>query len=130
MNDTTIIILAAGKGTRMNSQYQKIVHSVGGKPMVQHVYEASAAASSTPPVMVVGPGEDGVQTLFGTLADYAVQSEQLGTGHATAVAKELALATGGNRVIVTYGDMPLFKPETMIGLLHVTCQMLLCKVHN
>lgn len=115
MNDTTIIILAAGKGTRMNSQYQKILHSVGGKPMVQHVYEAAAVVSGNPPIMVVGLGEDGVQTLFGDLARYVVQEEQLGTGHATAVSKKMAQGNS-QRVIVTYGDMPLFKPETMLGL--------------
>jgi bifunctional UDP-N-acetylglucosamine pyrophosphorylase/glucosamine-1-phosphate N-acetyltransferase len=107
-----IILLAAGQGTRMNSKYQKILHEVGGKPMVQHLFEAAEAVADLPPVLVVGPGADGVRMLFGSRAQYAVQAEQSGTGHATMMA-EGALKGKATQVIVTYGDMPLLRAETL-----------------
>ena len=72
-----VVILAAEQGTRMNSKTQKILHAVGGKPMVQHVFEAADSVAGLPPVLVVGPGEAGVSALFGDSATYAVQPEQL-----------------------------------------------------
>ena len=107
--------VAAGKGTRMNSKHQKILHEVGGKPMVQHVFEAAANLSGHAPVMVVGAGETGVQDLLGEAARYVVQSEQLGTGHAARMAQPL-LAGQSEQIIVTYGDMPLVKGETLAKL--------------
>ncbi|HRQ36717.1 MAG TPA: NTP transferase domain-containing protein [Chloroflexota bacterium] len=107
-----VVLLAAGQGTRMNSKYQKILHEVGGKPMVQHVFEAAAQVADLPPVLVVGPGEDGVRNLLGERAVYVVQAEQLGTGHATQMA-ETALEGKANQVMVTYGDMPLLRAETL-----------------
>lgn len=107
-----IVLLAAGKGTRMNSRKQKILHEVGGKPMVLHVFEAAEAVADLPPVLVVGPGEDGVQALIGGRAAYVTQPEQLGTGHATLMARPL-LEKNSSQVIVTYGDMPLLRGETL-----------------
>lgn len=106
------ILLAAGQGTRMNSKYQKILHEVGGKPMVQHIFEAAAQVADLPPVLVVGPGANGVRALLGSRAVYVVQAEQLGTGHATLMA-EAALKGKATQVIVTYGDMPLLRAETL-----------------
>ncbi|MBX3056479.1 MAG: NTP transferase domain-containing protein [Anaerolineae bacterium] len=96
----------------MNSKYQKILHQVGGKPMVQHIFEAAAQVADLPPVLVVGPGGKGVQALLGDRAVYVVQTEQLGTGHATLMA-EAVLKGKANQVIVTYGDMPLLRVETL-----------------
>lgn len=110
-----VVLLAAGQGTRMQSQRQKILHQVGGKPMVQHVFETAVSASHIPPVIVVGPGETGVQALIGDAATYVVQPEQLGTGHATQMAAP-AVRGRAERVIVTYGDMPLLRPETLARL--------------
>jgi bifunctional UDP-N-acetylglucosamine pyrophosphorylase/glucosamine-1-phosphate N-acetyltransferase len=107
-----IILLAAGKGTRMNSKYQKILHEVGGKPMVRHLFEAAEKVADVPPVLVIAPDDDGVQRLIGPRAHYAVQAEQLGTGHATQMAQPL-LHGRTQQVLVTYGDMPLLKAETM-----------------
>ena len=107
-----IVLLAAGKGTRMNSKKQKILHDVGGKPMVQHVFEAAEAEGDIAPVLVVAPGETGVHELFGERADYVVQEEQLGTGHATMVTRPF-LENRADQVIVTYGDMPLLKASTL-----------------
>lgn len=107
-----IVLLAAGKGTRMNSKKQKILHDVGGKPMVQHVFEAAENVADLPPVLVVAPGETAVHDLFGERADYVVQEEQLGTGHATMVVRPF-LENRASQVIITYGDMPLLKAETL-----------------
>ncbi len=107
-----IVILAAGQGKRMKSKKQKILHQVGGKPMVQHVFEAAQAVSDLPPILVVGPGESGVQALFGQKASYVIQPQQLGTGHATQMAKPLLQGRAG-QVIITYGDMPLLRAETL-----------------
>ncbi len=84
-----VVFLAAGQGTRMLSKKQKILHEVGGKPMVQHIFETAVSIADMPPVLVVGPGETGVQALFGARAQYVVQPQQLGTGHATMMAQEL-----------------------------------------
>ena len=84
-----IVLLAAGKGTRMNSKKQKILHDVGGKPMVQHVFEAAENVADLPPVLVVAPGETGLHDLFGERAEYVAQEEQLGTGHATMVVRPI-----------------------------------------
>ena len=112
-----IVLLAAGKGTRMNSKKQKILHDVGGKPMVQHVFEAAETEGDLPPVLVVAPGETGVHELFGERAEYVVQDEQLGTGHATLVTRPF-LENRADQIIVTYGDMPLLKAETLQQLAH------------
>ncbi len=111
----SILLLAAGKGTRMNSKYQKILHEVGGKPMVQHIFESAMSISDTKPILVVSHDEDGVQKLLGDQATYVQQVEKLGTGHATQMAKEL-LVGQSDQVIVTYGDMPLLRSETLAEL--------------
>lgn len=113
-----VVILAAGQGTRMKSKRQKILHHVGGKPMVQHVFEAAAAVSDRPPVLVIGPGESGVPDLFGDSANYVVQPEQLGTGHATQMAQAL-LQNQADQVIVTYGDMPLLRADSLRRLAEI-----------
>ncbi len=112
-----VILLAAGQRTRMNSRKQKILHEVGGRPMVLHAFLAAAAVADRPPVLVVspdagGPGEDGVAALIGDRAEYVVQPEALGTGHATRMAAD-ALRGQAEQVIVTYADMPLLRAETL-----------------
>jgi bifunctional UDP-N-acetylglucosamine pyrophosphorylase/glucosamine-1-phosphate N-acetyltransferase len=115
-----IVILAAGKGTRMKSKKQKILHDVGGRPMVAHIFESAAAVADLPPVMVVGQDEEGVQQLFGERAWYVTQSEQLGTGHSALMA-EPVLRGKAEQVLVTYADMPLLRQETMKNL--ARCQV-------
>lgn len=107
-----VVLLAAGQGVRMNSSKQKILHEVGGRPMVLHAFLAAEAVADLPPVLVVGPGEEGVRALIGDRATYVVQPEALGTGHATRMAAD-ALRGRADQVIVTYGDMPLLRAETM-----------------
>ena len=107
-----VVLLAAGQGVRMNSKKQKILHEVGGRPMVLHAFLAAEAVADLPPVLVVGPSETGVQALIGDRASYVIQPEALGTGHATRMAAA-ALRGRADQVIVTYGDMPLLRAETM-----------------
>ncbi|MCA9932723.1 MAG: NTP transferase domain-containing protein [Ardenticatenaceae bacterium] len=116
-----IVLLAAGQGTRMLSKKQKILHEVGGKPMVTHVFDTAVSISDIPPVLVVGPGETGVQALFAERARYVVQPEQLGTGHATMMAQEM-LQGQTTQVLVTYGDMPLLKAETLARLAQIQAE--------
>lgn len=110
-----VILLAAGHGTRMNSQYQKVLHEVGGKPMLMHPFEAAEKVADLKPVLVVGADEDGARRLLGDRAQYVVQEERLGTGHATLVVRE-TLQGCAEQVLVTYGDMPLLRAETMAHL--------------
>jgi bifunctional UDP-N-acetylglucosamine pyrophosphorylase/glucosamine-1-phosphate N-acetyltransferase len=112
MTRLAVIILAAGQGTRMMSKRQKILHEVGGRPMVSHVFEAAEAVSNMPPLLVIAPGEEGVADLFGEKALYAIQAEQLGTGHATSMAAE-ELQGHSDQVLVMYADMPLLRAETL-----------------
>jgi bifunctional UDP-N-acetylglucosamine pyrophosphorylase/glucosamine-1-phosphate N-acetyltransferase len=107
-----IVILAAGHGSRMKSKKQKILHEVGGKPMVQHLFDTAVSLTPLPPVLVIGKGGNGVRQLFGDRATYAVQNEQLGTGHATQMALPL-LQNRADQLIVTYADMPLLQAETL-----------------
>ncbi|MCB8985245.1 MAG: NTP transferase domain-containing protein [Ardenticatenaceae bacterium] len=121
MSTLAVVLLAAGQGTRMNSKTQKILHEVGGKPMVLHVFEAAEAVSDRRPVLVVGPGKAGVQDLVGERADYVTQVEQLGTGHATMMA-ESVLKGQTDQVAVAYGDMPLLRAQTLSYLAQTQAQ--------
>ncbi|MCA9956517.1 MAG: NTP transferase domain-containing protein, partial [Anaerolineales bacterium] len=105
----------------MVSKKQKILHEVGGKPMVQHVFDAAVSLTDIPPVLVIGKGGNGVKALFGSQAQYVVQDEQLGTGHATQMAKHL-LAGAADQVIVTYADMPLLQAETLQKLANLQAE--------
>ncbi|MDA0244860.1 MAG: NTP transferase domain-containing protein [Chloroflexi bacterium] len=115
MLDLAVVILAAGKGVRMNSKKQKILHAVGGAPMVAHLFEAAVSISQHPPVLVIGEGGEQIQALFGQRGQYVAQTEKLGTGHATQMAMPL-LAGQASQVAVCYADMPLLRAETIWGL--------------
>ncbi|UYV13596.1 MAG: NTP transferase domain-containing protein [Phycisphaera sp.] len=129
MNDTLpqsdprpcAIILAAGKGTRMGSDLPKVVHPVGGRPMVSIVAEACHAVGCTPIVAVVGHGREHVErALVDASGDirYALQAEQLGTGHAVLAAEsELNDASPDSDVLVLCGDGPLIRDDTIRTLL-------------
>lgn len=110
-----ILLLAAGKGTRMNSKYQKILHEVGGKPMIVHAFETAVAVADLPPLLVISPDETQLQPLLGNQASFVVQPEPLGTGHAAQMGASL-LRDKSDQVLITYGDMPLLRPETAVRL--------------
>lgn len=105
------VILAAGKGTRMKSALPKVLHHVGGKPMVEHVLEAAKKAGSTDNIVVVGFGHEQVQEDLGDKAQIVLQKEQLGTGHA--VMQTEALIDKNNAVLVLCGDTPLVTGEML-----------------
>ena len=108
------IILAAGKGTRMKSKLPKVLHKVGGKPMLQHVIDAAKSAGSTREVVVIGEGAELVKQNFSDV-EFVLQAEQLGTGHAVLCAKEKFAESTGN-VMILCGDTPLFTGELLKNL--------------
>jgi len=108
----TIIVLAAGQGTRMKSELPKVMHPVAGRPMVSFVVDAAQALDPAHLVVVVGHGEDLVRQTVGDAVAYATQEEQLGTGHAVQQAAHSADGRA-ETVLVLYGDTPLMRPETL-----------------
>lgn len=106
------IVLAAGQGKRMKSKLYKVLHPVCGKPMVAHVLDALHKLEVDRTVVVVGHGAEAVQAQLGDRAEYALQAEQLGTGHAVMQA-EAALKGETGVTFVVYGDTPLVKEETL-----------------
>ena len=115
MQELDIVILAAGKGTRMHSQIPKVLHPLAGKPMVQHVLETAAGLQPDRTHVVIGHGADQLrEALAEQPVTFAVQAEQKGTGHAVAQAlKQL----GSGKVLVLYGDVPLLQRDSLKQLL-------------
>ncbi|MEV7428065.1 bifunctional UDP-N-acetylglucosamine diphosphorylase/glucosamine-1-phosphate N-acetyltransferase GlmU [Nocardioides sp. NPDC092400] len=114
-NNLTVIVLAAGGGTRMRSKTPKVLHPVCGRSMVGHVLRAVAAVEPERVVAVVGHQREQVAPhVQEHLPDVvlAVQEEQLGTGHAVRIAMEAAGSTSGT-VLVAYGDTPLLEGESL-----------------
>lgn len=112
LNNIYGIILAAGMGSRMKSSLYKVLHPVAGKPMVEHVIEQVEALEPTKVVTVVGFGADKVKEQLGERTSYALQSEQLGTGHAVLTAESL-LKNEEGVTLVLCGDTPLLQAETL-----------------
>lgn len=110
------IILAAGKGTRMKSHLPKVLHQVCGQPMIHYAVTAVKACGSSDIVVVIGHGSEQVQAYLGDQAHYAVQEQQLGTGHAVLAAMP-AIPADVDLVLVTYGDMPLLTAGTLTALI-------------
>ncbi|WP_404275399.1 bifunctional UDP-N-acetylglucosamine diphosphorylase/glucosamine-1-phosphate N-acetyltransferase GlmU [Exiguobacterium undae] len=110
------VILAAGKGTRMKSKLYKVLHPVAGKPMVQHVVDQLTTLGVTRQVVIVGHGAESVKEVLGTSVEYALQSEQLGTGHAVQMA-EPVLGNETGSTLVVCGDTPLLTSTTLESLL-------------
>lgn len=110
---TTILILAAGEGTRMRSATPKVLHKAGGRTLIGHVIEAAKASGATALDVVIGPDRADVAAEVrkrATAAGIYEQRERLGTAHAVLSAKT-ALANG-NDLIVAFGDTPLLRAET------------------
>ncbi|MDF2926288.1 MAG: glmU [Paenibacillaceae bacterium] len=110
------IVLAAGQGKRMKSKLYKVLHPVCGKPMVGHVMDAVEGLDSKRNVVVVGHGADTVRQFLGDRAEYALQAEQLGTGHAVLQAGPLLQEQTGTTLVVC-GDTPLVRGETLREML-------------
>lgn len=112
----SIIILAAGQGTRMKSLRPKVGHLLAGRPMLQHVVDTSQSLDPDQVVVVVGHGAQQIRELMaGQKLDFVEQVMQLGTGHA--IAQCLDDLKDGNDVLVLYGDVPMIRAETLQQLL-------------
>lgn len=117
MKDVAALILAAGKGTRMKSKMCKVLHTLAGRPMISYVTEAVRKAGVERCAIVVGHDAEAVRACVdGPGLDFALQSEQLGTGHAVSVAGDLFADFDGDLVIL-YGDVPLIQPDTIRDLI-------------
>jgi glucosamine-1-phosphate N-acetyltransferase (EC 2.3.1.157) len=110
------IVLAAGKGTRMKSEQPKALTPLLGLPLTAYVLRALHEAGVSPIIVVVGHGAEQVQAALGDGYLYALQTEQLGTGHATMQAMP-HLPEGITRVVVAAGDAPLVTPEAIRTLM-------------
>ena len=110
------VILAAGKGTRMYSNTPKVLHTLAGKPMVKHVIDTCNGLGAQNIHLVYGHGGEQMKsTLAQESVNWALQAEQLGTGHAVDQASEHF--ADDEKVLVLYGDVPLISPETIENLL-------------
>ena len=115
----SLIILAAGQGSRMNSERPKVLHDLAGAPLLIHAMKAGATLDPVETVVVVGVGADQVSTValdWNPDARIAVQAEQLGTGHAVLQARD-ALAGFQGDVIILYGDTPFMTEATLQAML-------------
>ncbi|MFY0692066.1 MAG: bifunctional UDP-N-acetylglucosamine diphosphorylase/glucosamine-1-phosphate N-acetyltransferase GlmU [Paracoccaceae bacterium] len=112
---TALIILAAGQGTRMNSDLPKVLHPLGAAPLVLHAMRSGAVLEPEKTVIVTGHGADKVEQAVAAYDAEAVcvrQAEQKGTGHAVAQAQDVLAGFGGD-AIVLYGDTPFISSETL-----------------
>lgn len=107
----TTIILAAGKGTRMKSKLPKVLHKVGGKPMLEQVINVTKQAGSTREIVVIGNGAEKVKQRINGV-EFALQAEQLGTGHAVMMTKDKITAED-ETVMILCGDTPLITSDLL-----------------
>jgi bifunctional UDP-N-acetylglucosamine pyrophosphorylase/glucosamine-1-phosphate N-acetyltransferase len=113
-----VVVLAAGQGTRMRSATPKVLHRLGGRSMLGHVLAAAAPLAAARTVVVVGSGREAVAEHLAEVAPHAdavVQEQQLGSGHAAAVALD-ALGEVPGAVLIVNGDAPLLRATTLTAL--------------
>lgn len=117
-----VVVLAAGKGRRMHSELPKVLHPIGGEPMLGHVLGAAVAAGAKRLVVVVGHGAEAVEAYVRGLTwlptdavRFALQDPPLGTGHAVQAATS-SLSDDFDLTLVLYGDVPLIEPATLRDL--------------
>jgi len=112
-----LIVLAAGKGTRMKSAMPKVLHCLAGKPLLAHVLDTGATLDPASITVVVGHEAEQVKQTITHPVHWALQSEQLGTGHA--VREGMDAIEDDDTVLITYGDVPLTRASTYQALLDV-----------
>lgn len=115
VRQTTAIVLAAGMGTRMRSQTPKVMHKIGGRPLVDHVLAGLKASNIDKIVLVLGPEMAGQTDRFAPHTT-VIQTDRLGTGHAVRIALDAA-DPGDDDVLIVYGDTPLLTPKTIGNLI-------------
>ena len=111
------IVLAAGEGTRMRSSRPKVLHAIGGRPLVAHVM-ATVRETAGAAAVVIGPGQDKVAAAVAAAMPAAkifVQAERRGTAHAVLAARD-AIALGADDILVVFADTPLVRPRTLARL--------------
>jgi bifunctional UDP-N-acetylglucosamine pyrophosphorylase/glucosamine-1-phosphate N-acetyltransferase len=109
-----VVVLAAGKGTRMRSEKAKVLHELAGRSLLLHALEALDPLAPEQTVVVVGHQAEAVRaSVESRTPAFAVQEEQKGTGHAVKIARDAALANFHGDVLITYGDVPLLTSETL-----------------
>jgi bifunctional UDP-N-acetylglucosamine pyrophosphorylase/glucosamine-1-phosphate N-acetyltransferase len=113
---TTVIILAAGQGTRMRSAIPKVLHPLLGKPLIHYSLRAAQQATMTKPVIVIGHEANAVRQTIGEAAHLVVQEPQLGTGHAVQQVESI-LRGDCDSVLVITADMPLLSQDTLRDLI-------------
>ena len=135
-NELATIILAAGKGTRMNSELPKVLHEVGQKPMLSHVIETSKIIGSKRIVSVIGYKHEMVKSvILDQKIEFVLQLEQLGTAHAVMQCNDLLNDFNGN-VLILYGDVPMVTANTLLELVsyhekeHALCTILTTDLPN
>ncbi len=112
--DVQVVILAAGKGTRMKQNIPKALTPVAGKPILQYLFESIIKTGFGLPIVVTSSDNPRLCDVFGGKCDYAIQKEQLGTGHALSVAKEKI--GEAEVVVVLYGDHPFISTKALTEL--------------
>jgi bifunctional UDP-N-acetylglucosamine pyrophosphorylase/glucosamine-1-phosphate N-acetyltransferase len=115
MRPFAAVILAAGQGKRMKSDLPKVLHQVGGKPLISWVVSAAQAAGAERIVAVLGVGREKVQAILSAGVETVLQEQQLGTGHAARCAEPLLKDYAGP-VAVLCGDVPLLRPAMVKDL--------------
>jgi len=120
-----IVILAAGKGTRMGSKLPKVLHTIGGKPLLSHVIETANSLNPTKIIIIYGHGGEQVQETveaninkgISSKIQWIEQTQQKGTGHAVQIAAPFL--SDQNKALVLYGDVPLIQASTLKSLISI-----------
>ncbi|ECF0472309.1 bifunctional N-acetylglucosamine-1-phosphate uridyltransferase/glucosamine-1-phosphate acetyltransferase, partial [Salmonella enterica subsp. enterica] len=114
----SVVILAAGKGTRMYSQLPKVLHKLAGKSMVQHVIDTAKSLGAQQTHLVYGHGGELMKETLGSQpVNWVLQAEQLGTGHA--MQQAAPFFADDEDILMLYGDVPLITKETLERLIAV-----------
>ena len=117
-----VVVLAAGQGSRMKSDLPKVLHPIAGKPMLAHVLDSSRSVKADALHVVIGHGSDKVKSQFNDCTDiqWAMQTEQKGTGHAVKMALDNLSASGVT--LILYGDVPLIQAHTLQALIDLVSE--------
>jgi len=110
------ILLAAGQGTRMRSQLPKLLHPIANVPMLQYSLEAIRSLGDITPVLVIGQAADQIKAAAGQATKFAIQKEQLGTGHAVLQAEKV-VDQASDLILVCNADLPLIRSESLQKLI-------------
>ncbi|MBI5919836.1 MAG: bifunctional UDP-N-acetylglucosamine diphosphorylase/glucosamine-1-phosphate N-acetyltransferase GlmU [Nitrosomonadales bacterium] len=128
MNSLNVIVLAAGKGTRMHSDRPKVLHKLAGRALLQHVLETTSQLQPSKVCVVYGHGGEAVPEAMAEFdATFVLQMPQLGTGHA--VQQALPELTGDTTSLVLYGDVPLIQAATLLPMLTASHALSLLTLH-